>query len=107
MYGLSNSIIEKIREIQSKINKKMVIFGSRARENYKEYSDIDIAVVDNVTTSEKYDILNEFDKIDCEYKFDIVFIQNIENNDFLENIKKEGRVIWIDMRRDLKILTKL
>ena len=93
MYGLTNNIIEKIKKVQLKTNKKMVIFGSRARENFKEYSDIDIAILDNVTTSEKYDILNEFDKIDCEYKFDIVFIQYIENSEFLENIKKEGKDI--------------
>ena len=71
----------------------MAIFGSRARENYKVYSDIDIAVLDKVTSSEKYKILDDFDKIESEYKFDIVFIQNINNEEFLNNIKKEGKII--------------
>ncbi len=93
MYGLSNNLIKKIKKIQEINNKKMAIFGSRARENYKVYSDIDIAVLDKVTSSEKYKILDDFDKIESEYKFDIVFIQNINNEEFLNNIKKEGKII--------------
>ena len=93
MYGLSNNIIKKIKRVQEINNKKMAIFGSRARENYKVYSDIDIAVLDKVTSSEKYKILDDFDKIESEYKFDIVFIQNINNEEFLNNIKKEGKII--------------
>ena len=93
MYGLSNNLIKKIKRIQEINNKKMAIFGSRARENYKVYSDIDIAVLDKVTSSEKYKILDDFDKIESEYKFDIVFIQNINNEEFLNNIKKEGKII--------------
>ena len=91
MYGLSNKLLDEIKYIKNKTNKKILIFGSRARGDYKENSDIDIAIIDNVSQKEKYEIMDEFDKIDSELKIDLVFIQNIENEMFLDSIKREGR----------------
>lgn len=67
----------------------MLLFGSRARGDYKEYSDIDIAIIDNVTQEQKYKILDEFDKLNTAYKIDVVFTQFVENKEFLETIMKE------------------
>ena len=91
MYGLSDKLINEIKNIKNKINKKIFIFGSRARGNYKENSDIDIAIMDGVSEKEKYDIMDEFDKINSELKIDLIFIQNIENKKFLDTIKSEGK----------------
>ena len=94
MYGISNELIEKIKEIKKHYNVKMYIFGSRARGDYKYNSDIDIAIIDyKISTDEKYKIMNEFDKIDSQYKIDLVFTQNIKNEEFLNSIKKEGKEI--------------
>ena len=91
MYGLSNKLLDEIKYIKNKTNKKLLIFGSRARGDYKENSDIDIAVIDNVSQEEKYEIMDEFDKIDSELKIDLVFVQNIENKIFLDSIKREEK----------------
>ena len=91
MYGLSNKLLNELKKIELKINKKIIIFGSRARGDYKENSDVDIAIIDNVSQDEKYEIMNEFDKINSELKIDVIFIQNIENKKFLYSIKKEGK----------------
>ena len=91
MYGLSNELLNELKKIEFKINKKIVIFGSRARGDYKENSDIDIAIIERVSQDEKYEIMNEFDKIDSELKIDLIFIQNIENKKFLDSIKREGK----------------
>lgn len=94
MYGLSDELIEKIKKIRKDYNVKMYIFGSRARGNYKYNSDIDIAIFDyEISVDEKYKIMNEFDKIDSQYKIDVVFTQNIKNKKFLNSIKKEGKEI--------------
>ena len=106
MYGLSNKLLDEIKYIKNKTNKKLLIFGSRARGDYKENSDIDIAIIDNVSQKEKYEIMDEFDKIDSELKIDLVFIQNIENEMFLDSIKREGKELWLDIKRDSKILKK-
>ena len=39
---------------------------------------------------EKYQIMDELDKIDTPYKFDLVFVQNVENKEFLKSIYSEG-----------------
>ena len=100
MYGLSEKLLEQIINIRNKFNKKIVIFGSRARGEYKENSDIDLAVIDKVTQNEKYELMDEFDKIETELKIDLIFIQNVKNKDFLESIKREGKQIWLDIRKD-------
>ena len=93
MFGLSNEIIEKIKEITNKYDINFLIFGSRARGDYKNTSDIDIAVENNVTQEQKYQIINDFDLLDVIYKIDLVFMQDIKNDKFLESIKKEGKKI--------------
>lgn len=93
MYGLRQEIIEKIKNIATRNSVKIIIFGSRARGNYKPTSDIDLAVIENITEEQKYKIIDEIDQIDSEYKIDLVFAQNIKNNKFLNEIKKEGIVL--------------
>ena len=44
MYGLSKEIIETLKIIEKNNNIKIYIFGSRARGDYKEYSDIDLCI---------------------------------------------------------------
>ena len=74
MYGLNDKIITEIKKIQENNKVRMLLFGSRARGNYKENSDIDIAIIDNVNHAQKYKILDEFDQINTAYKIDVVFI---------------------------------
>lgn len=96
MYGLNDKIITEIKKIQENNKVRMLLFGSRARGNYKENSDIDIAIIDNVNHAQKYKILDEFDQINTAYKIDVVFIQFVKNKEFIDNIMKEGIEIWKD-----------
>jgi len=92
-FGLRKEIYEKIKEIVDKYEYVFVIFGSRARGDYKHNSDIDIAVMGEVTEKDIFNIKNDFDKVDMEYMMDIVFENKIENLQLLDNIKKEGVAI--------------
>lgn len=90
-FGLKDEIYEKIAKIakeNSKYNFK--IFGSRARNDYKAKSDIDIAIFENVTKEDEYKIRNEMDLLDIIYKIDLVFINNKTKKELLEEIKKDG-----------------
>lgn len=89
-FGLRDEIYNKIKEIFEKYNYKFVIFGSRARGNYKKNSDIDIAVLGNVSNEDETKIKIELDSIDMEYMVDIVFVNKITNKELIENIEKEG-----------------
>lgn len=90
-FGLSEDTYIKLKKVINKYsNYKFKIFGSRARGDYKNNSDIDIAIEGNINKSEKFNILNDFDMLDIPYTMDIVFIQDINKKEFLESIIKEG-----------------
>ncbi len=93
-FGLSEEIIDKIREITKRYNKyQFKIFGSRVKNTYKDTSDIDIAVFVNIPYEEEYKIRNEFDLLDIIYKIDLVFINGNTKKEFLEEIQREGVLI--------------
>ncbi len=93
-FGLSENIYQKIREIAIKNNNyEFKIFGSRAKNTYKDTSDIDIAIFENVPEEHEYAIRNEFDLLDIIYKIDLVFINKNTKKEFLEEIKREGVAI--------------
>lgn len=59
----------------------------------RENSDIDIAITTFVDEYTEYKIMDEFDKLDIEYKMDLVFIKNIKNENFIKTILQEGKKI--------------
>lgn len=90
-FGLNEEIFNKIEKIVKKNSKyRFKIFGSRAKNTYKNTSDIDIAVFEEVSKEDEYKIRNEFDLLDIIYKIDLVFIDENIKKEFLEEILKEG-----------------
>lgn len=90
-YGLSKISYEKIKEIIQKYPEyQFKVFGSRARGNYKEASDIDIAVYGELKNQDKIKILNDFDLLDIPYMVDIVFYQDLLKEEFKIAIDREG-----------------
>ena len=90
-FGLSEDVYNKIKNIIKQNSKyKFKIFGSRAKNTYKNTSDIDIAVFENVSKEDEYNIRNQFDLLDIIYKIDLIFVDKDTKKEFLEEIKKEG-----------------
>ena len=91
--GLSKELIEKIKDIIKKFeNYKFYVFGSRAKGTYKNNSDIDIAIYEEVSEDDKYKIMNEFDLLDTIYKIDLVFINKTTKKQLLKSIN-ENKII--------------
>ena len=90
-YGLSKEVYEKVKKVIDE-NKQFefVLFGSRARGDYKETSDIDLAVLSDISREEQYKIMNEIDLLDIIYKVDIVFVDSNTKSELVESIKREG-----------------
>lgn len=90
-FGLSSDIYNEIKKIVNKFNNyKFVMFGSRVKNTYKSTSDIDIAVFENVSQDDEFEIRNQFDLLNIVYKIDLVFINNNTKTDFVNEIKEEG-----------------
>jgi len=94
-FGIKNEIFSEIINVFKKIKEieEVVLFGSRARGNYKKTSDIDLAVkfTDN---SKKQLLIRSLDEIRCILKFDVLDIERITNENLLLNIENEGKVIY-------------
>lgn len=79
---------------------KVVLFGSRARGDNSERSDYDIAVYGSVPYKVRCD-LHHFcsEQIRTLHKIDLVFVGENTNPKFLENIEKDGIVLYEQIAR--------
>lgn len=96
-YGLSetdiNNVIEVLRANQKV--KKIVLFGSRAKGNFKEGSDIDIALIGNdLRLNDILDFSLEIDKLFLPYKFDLIIFGRIKEKELVEHINRVGIVLF-------------
>lgn len=90
-FGLTENSYEKIKEIVNTYKDyRFKVFGSRARGDNKPNSDIDIAVEGEISTEKQKEIMNCFDSLDIPYMIDIVFICDLEKEELLESIKRDG-----------------
>ena len=90
-FGLTEKVYNDIKNIIEENSKyKFKIFGSRAKGTYRNNSDIDIAIFQDVNKEDEYKIRNEIDKLDIIYKIDLVFINSKTKKELLESISEEG-----------------
>lgn len=90
-YGLPEEVYGKIKKvIDNTKNCRIILFGSRARGDYKATSDIDLAVLSDISRDEQYKIMNEIDLLDIAYKVDIVFVDSNTKKELIESIKRDG-----------------
>jgi len=82
-----------VEELKKHRPNKIILFGSRARGDYKKQSDIDIAVDINLPFREKRKIKEKIDEISGLYSVDIVFLDEI-TDDFRKKILEEGIVLY-------------
>ena len=95
--GLKDETLLQIGEVISShlavVN--AVIFGSRAKGNYKKYSDIDICLYGSVDPEETERIKIELSDLDIIYKCDVVAYENISNPELKEHITRCGVEFYI------------
>lgn len=90
-FGLTSESYNKIKKVIKKYNQyTFKVFGSRARGDYKNNSDIDIAVIGNIDNKTKFNIMNEFDLLDIPYMIDLIFIKEISKEELLKSIERDG-----------------
>ena len=92
MYGLKTSLLQSINELAKKYNiQKVVLFGSRARGDHKERSDIDLAVSGGDIVGFTFAVEEETPTL---LMFDVVNLDKEVQQDLLVSIKKEGVVLF-------------
>jgi predicted nucleotidyltransferase len=96
-FGLPQENIDSINGIfvQYPSINRVIIYGSRAKENYKSSSDIDLTIEDEgLEFSEFLEIENELDDLLLPYKIDLSQKRKIANIDLLDHINRVGKVFY-------------
>ena len=97
-YGLKKEIFYKIIDIFKDYSiyiKAAVIYGSRARGDYKSGSDIDIAIRFWKDSDKIYEIRDKLLERNFIYTFDLIDYDSISNEKLKKNIDKKGIAIFI------------
>lgn len=96
MINLNSDIIKSISQVGMKYKKvyKIILFGSRARNDNKKNSDIDLAVYCDDNFEDEGEMYFELEDMDTLLKLDIVFIHNNTDKKLIENIERDGVVIY-------------
>lgn len=96
-FGLSERSIQAILDVFAQFPdvEQVIIYGSRAKGNYREGSDIDFTLKGNALTLEKlYRIQAALDAAHTPYLFDVSIYHQLSNAALLENIEKTGKVFY-------------
>lgn len=81
-----NSVFKKYPDIQ-----KIILYGSRAKGNYKVGSDIDLTILGpKVNLNDLLKIQDEIDDLLLPYKVDLSLFHTIDNKDLIEHIERIG-----------------
>jgi len=92
-FGLKQVDIDAISNVFSKypaIN-RVILYGSRAKGNFRPASDIDLVIEDtDLTFSELSKIESELDDLLLPYKIDLSQKRKITNPDILSHIERVG-----------------
>lgn len=96
-FGLKNEILEKIKNICCEFTEieEVIIYGSRAKGNYKPGSDVDLTFKGkNLSLRIINKISLKIDDLFLPYTFDLSVFTHIENAELLEHINRVGKIIY-------------
>ncbi len=96
-FGLKPSTIEKINAVFARHPQieQVVLYGSRAKGNYRPGSDVDLTILgEAVTLSQLLQIELELDDLLLPYKIDLSLLHRIEDPELRAHIRRVGKVFY-------------
>ena len=97
-YGLSNRTLDTLNTIFRKYPgiKQAVLYGSRAKGNYRRGSDIDLTLKtgDDFTFTDLLHIAGDFDDSDMPYFVDVSVYDRLSNPELKAHIDRVGKVLY-------------
>lgn len=93
---IDEKILNELRRIFEKFQvQKVLLFGSRARGDYKKTSDVDLAVFsENISDREFNLLVDEINEMDTALSFDVVHFENLKKEALKEKIIEDGILIY-------------
>ena len=93
-HGLTESVIQKICGVFTRYPQvdTVLLYGSRAKGNYRNGSDIDLTIChnDEMTLRLLLRIIDDIDNLLLPYTVDLSILKDIDDADVLAHIKRVG-----------------
>lgn len=103
-YGLRPSVVQDLCGVFARYPQieKVLLYGSRAKGNYRNGSDIDLTICDNgeMTLQHVSRILNDIDQFLLPYMFDLSLLKQINDPDVLDHIRRVGVAFYVRSQHD-------
>jgi predicted nucleotidyltransferase len=97
-YGLSDKVIETLHANFDKYPgvEKVVLYGSRALQNYHAGSDIDISLITDATFtfSDLLHLEGDFEESNLPYFVDVLQFDELKNAKLKMHIERDGKTIY-------------
>ncbi len=95
-HGIKAELLTNIRRefIAFPEIERVVLFGSRAKGNFKPNSDIDLALFGGTGPKNLERLKERLENLPCPYIFDLVDFESIENEELKSHIKRVGISIY-------------
>jgi predicted nucleotidyltransferase len=96
-FGLSDTVINELQDVfRHYANiEKVLIFGSRSKGNFREGSDIDLAVIGKgVDYNQLLSILCEIDNLELLYSVDLIDYNKKKGTPIGDHIDRVGKIFY-------------
>lgn len=95
-FGLTERQLAQIREVcyNHPLVKAVLVFGSRAKGNYHEGSDLDLCLVDKeMSLAQLLRLMSQIEDLDLPFHCDVVRMSSLRNKEMIEHIGRVGIVM--------------
>lgn len=93
-FGLSSDVCHKICQVftQHPEIEVATLYGSRAKGNFKNGSDIDLTLqgANDLTMDVLYQVMGELDELSLPYTIDLSLYHSVTNPDLIAHVKRVG-----------------
>lgn len=96
-FGLSEEVIGRITSVFGEMVgvNRVIIYGSRAKGNYRKGSDIDLCIMDaDLSINDIIKISVRLDELMLPYEIDLSDYNKLTNEKLKDHIKRAGRIFW-------------
>jgi len=97
-FGLTDKTISNIQDVFIKYPQieKVIIYGSRAKGNYKNGSDIDLTLYGQKLSQQiLLSVFNELDELLLPYTIDLSIFDDIDNINLRDHINRVGLAFYV------------
>ena len=96
-YGLTDIELQKLLDVfvQNEKIDKVVHYGSRAKGNFKPFSDVDLTLVGSELSRDDLNkVILEIDDLLLPYQFDVSLKHKLKNAALIDHIERRGVEIY-------------